>query len=144
MVFDTKIYCCPFCKQTIGKASRGGIAIVEESVESMDSDGYDWSGMSSDDYIMCQGCRNVFDIRTGNNGGSTLYESKLIREEEPVSIPVKAGLLQKLRSLMGLEKPPEFDMSDARFQVLTGLGLRIREIKRREREKEEEDEFEIY
>lgn len=72
-----RTYQCPFCKGfpwNIVALSGNNFYGTDE--DEMDSDGYDWSGMASNNYVMCPECRNVFDVCTGNDGESTVYESE--------------------------------------------------------------------
>lgn len=113
MYIISRKYQCPFCKGICNSPSWGTGTL---SGNRMDSDGYGWSRIASDYYVMCPECRNVFDIYTGNNGGSTIYE-------RPALPPVSLG--DKLRSFVGIEKDIECDMddamNDARFRVSPGI-----------------------
>lgn len=111
MYIVSRKYQCPFCKGICNSPSWGTGTLGNNR---MDSDGCGWAQIASDYYVMCPGCRNVFDIYTGNNGGSTVYE-------RPALPPVR--LSDKLRSFVGIEKEKdvEYDMSDARFRVSPGI-----------------------
>lgn len=113
MYIVSRQYQCPFCKGICDSHSRGIGALGDNR---MDSDGCGWAQIVSDHYVMCPECRNVFDICTGNNGRSTVYE-------RPAFPPVSLG--DKLRSFVGIEKDIEYDMddamNDARFRVSPGI-----------------------
>lgn len=109
MYIVSRKYQCPFCKGICNSPSWGTGTLGNNR---MDSDGCGWAQIASDYYVMCPGCRNVFDIYTGNNGKSTIYE-------RPALPPV--SLSDKFRSFLGIKKDIECDMDDARFRVSPGI-----------------------
>lgn len=118
-MYISREYQCPSCTcRSIcnGLTPFHVFGLNEDKDNRMESDGYGWSRIASDDYVMCPGCRNVFDIYRGDNGGSTVYE-------RPALPPVSLG--DKLRSFVGIEKDIECDMDDAmkdaRFRVSPGI-----------------------
>ncbi len=114
-MYITREYQCPSCK-IICSSPTPWDAFDLNDKNRMDSDGYGWSRIASDDYVMCPECRNVFDMYRGNNGRSTVYERSAL---PPVS------LSDKIRSFVGIKKDVECNMDDAmddaRFRVSPGI-----------------------
>ena len=112
-MFILREYQCPSCKIICSGLTPFDVFSSNKDKDSrMDSDGYGWSRIASDNYVMCPECRNVFDIYRGDNGGSTVYK-------RPAPPPVSLG--DKLRSFVGIKKDIEYNMDDSRFRVSLGI-----------------------